>query len=109
MFSGQKGYTECIIDPLIYSHTREIANESHPDYGIPGTPANQLDSTEKLFSTQQVFDSVVVIVETDAGISGFGEVCTIGILYMRGLAEGAVAGVPILAQTHTGEDPFHVE
>ncbi len=53
--------------------------------------------------------STIVIVDTDKGISGLGEVCPISTYYMRGFAEGAQAGVPLLARMTIGEDPFQLE
>lgn len=64
-------------------------------------------SEEDRFRKKDAYHSVIVEVETDAGITGLGEVCTIGTGYMRGFAEGAAAGVPILAKAVIGEDPFH--
>ena len=49
-------------------------------------------------------DLAVLRVETDEGITGLGEVCVIGTHYMRGFAESAAAGVPILARRLIGED-----
>ena len=53
--------------------------------------------------------TVIVKMETDEGIVGLGEVCTINTHYMRGFAEGAIAGIPIIAKHVIGEDPFHYE
>lgn len=53
--------------------------------------------------------TVIVKMETDEGIVGLGEVCTINTHYMRGFAEGAIAGIPIIAKHLIGEDPFHFE
>ncbi len=70
-----------------------------PPRGIGGGVG---DKFKKLASYQ----AVVVRVETNEGITGLGEVCTIGTHYMRGFAEGAAVGVPILARALIGEDPF---
>ncbi len=77
-------------------------------YQIP-LPSRDLESSKHLFTTKKVSDSVIVRIETDEGITGLGEVCTIGSYYMRGFAEGAAAGVPILARTLIGEDPFLID
>ena len=53
--------------------------------------------------------TVIVKMETNEGVIGLGEVCTINARYMRGFAEGAIAGIPIVAEHLIGEDPFHYE
>ncbi len=40
-----------------------------------------------------VFDSTVVAVETEAGITGFGEVCPLGPFYLPAYANGVRAGI----------------
>ncbi|MGD0870340.1 MAG: cis-3-hydroxy-L-proline dehydratase [Bryobacteraceae bacterium] len=45
----------------------------------------------------EVFDSTVVAVHTDAGITGYGEVCPLGPAYLPAYAEGARAGIAKLA------------
>ncbi|MCI0704993.1 MAG: mandelate racemase/muconate lactonizing enzyme family protein [Planctomycetia bacterium] len=52
-----------------------------------------------------VFDSTVVAVETDAGITGFGEVCPLGPAYLPAYAAGVRAGLKELAPELLGEDP----
>ena len=52
-----------------------------------------------------VFDSTVVAVETDAGITGYGEVCPLGPAYLPAYAAGVRAGLKELAPTLVGEDP----
>ena len=52
----------------------------------------------------QVFDSTVVRVETDEGITGHGEVCPLGPVYLPAYAEGARAGIQVLAPALIGED-----
>ena len=44
-----------------------------------------------------VFDSTVVAVETDAGLTGWGEVCPLGPAYLPAYAAGARAGIAELA------------
>ena len=53
----------------------------------------------------QVFDSTVVRVETDEGMTGHGEVCPLGPVYLPAYAEGARAGIQVLAPALIGEDP----
>lgn len=52
-----------------------------------------------------VFDSTVVAVETDAGITGYGEICPLGPFYLPAYAAGARAGVVELGPYLLGEDP----
>lgn len=63
------------------------------------------------WSTQSfsAFDSTVVIVETDEGISGVGEICPLGPSYLPAYAEGARAGLATIAQGLIGEDPLQIE
>lgn len=52
-----------------------------------------------------VFDSTVVEIVTDAGISGWGEVCPLGPVYLPSYAAGARAGLQELAPHLIGLDP----
>jgi L-alanine-DL-glutamate epimerase-like enolase superfamily enzyme len=52
-----------------------------------------------------VFDSTVVAVSTDAGISGYGEVCPLGPAYLAAYANGARTGLAELAPGLIGQDP----
>lgn len=52
-----------------------------------------------------VFDSTVVSVETDAGTTGYGEVCPLGPAYLPAYAEGARTGIGVLAPSLIGLDP----
>lgn len=52
-----------------------------------------------------VFDSTVVRVETDAGITGVGESCPLGPAYLPAYAAGVRAGLAELAPHLLGEDP----
>jgi L-alanine-DL-glutamate epimerase-like enolase superfamily enzyme len=52
-----------------------------------------------------VFDSTVVRIETDAGITGHGEVCPLGPFYLPSYAAGARAGIQELAPHLIGADP----
>jgi len=56
-----------------------------------------------------VFDSTVVQVETDAGISGFGEVCPLGPVYLPAYANGARVGIQEIAGQLIGEDPTQLQ
>jgi cis-L-3-hydroxyproline dehydratase len=53
----------------------------------------------------EVFDSTVVAIETDAGITGHGEVCPLGPAYLPAYAEGARTGLALIAPQLIGEDP----
>lgn len=52
-----------------------------------------------------VFDSTIVAVETDAGITGHGEVCPLGPFYLPAYAAGCRAGIKELGPHLLGEDP----
>jgi L-alanine-DL-glutamate epimerase-like enolase superfamily enzyme len=52
-----------------------------------------------------VFDSTVVAVETDTGITGYGEVCPLGPAYLPAYAAGVRAGLKELAPRLIGGDP----
>ncbi len=52
-----------------------------------------------------VFDSTVVAVETDAGVTGYGEICPLGPAYLPAYAAGARAGIKELAPALIGQDP----
>jgi L-alanine-DL-glutamate epimerase-like enolase superfamily enzyme len=51
------------------------------------------------------FDSTVVAIDTDAGISGYGEVCPLGSAYLAAYANGARTGLRELAPSLLGADP----
>ena len=51
------------------------------------------------------FDSTVVAVETDAGITGYGEVCPLGPFYLPAYANGVRAGIAELGPHLLGADP----
>jgi len=55
-----------------------------------------------------VFDSTIVAVETDAGITGYGEVCPLGPFYLPAYAEGVRAGLKELGPHLIGCDPREV-
>ena len=52
-----------------------------------------------------VFDSTVVAISTDAGITGHGEVCPLGPAYLPAYAAGARTGIAELAPGLLGHDP----
>src|SRR5437588_11035218 len=55
-----------------------------------------------------VFDSTVVEVETDAGLTGYGEVCPLGPFYLPAYAAGVRAGIAELGPHLLGEDPLQL-
>jgi len=55
-----------------------------------------------------VFDSTVVEIITNNGISGFGEICPLGSFYLPSYAEGARTGIKKLAPDLLGEDPTQI-
>lgn len=52
-----------------------------------------------------VFDSTVVAVDTDAGVTGHGEICPLGSAYLPAYAAGARAGIAELGPHLLGLDP----
>ena len=52
-----------------------------------------------------VFDSTTVAVETDVGITGYGEVCPLGPAYLPAYANGARTGIAELAPGLLGANP----
>lgn len=52
-----------------------------------------------------VFDSTIVGVETDTGLTGYGEVCPLGPFYLPAYAEGVRAGLKELGPHLLGYDP----
>jgi cis-L-3-hydroxyproline dehydratase len=55
-----------------------------------------------------VFDSTVVAVETDTGLTGWGEVCPLGPAYLPAYAAGVRAGLRELAPQLLGENPLEL-
>jgi L-alanine-DL-glutamate epimerase-like enolase superfamily enzyme len=53
----------------------------------------------------EVFDSSVVEIQTDEGISGYGEICPLGPAYLPAYAAGARTGIAELAPHLIGCDP----
>lgn len=56
----------------------------------------------------EVFDSTVVELITDDGLSGYGEVCPLGPFYLPAFGAGARAGIGELATTLLGQDPIAI-
>jgi L-alanine-DL-glutamate epimerase-like enolase superfamily enzyme len=52
-----------------------------------------------------VFDSTVVAIETNLGITGYGEICPLGPAYLPAYAAGARTGIKELAPALIGQDP----
>lgn len=57
----------------------------------------------------EVFDSTVVAVETDAGLTGYGECCPLGSAYLPAYAKGVRAGLEELAPHLIGMDPRELD
>jgi cis-L-3-hydroxyproline dehydratase len=55
-----------------------------------------------------IFDSTVVQIETDAGITGLGEVCPLGPFYLPAYANGVRAGLAELGPHLLGENPLEL-
>ena len=53
----------------------------------------------------EVFDSTVVAVETDAGITGYAECCPLGSAYLPSYAKGVRAGIAEIGPKLLGLDP----
>lgn len=56
-----------------------------------------------------VFDSTIIGVETDTGLTGYGEVCPLGPFYLPAYAEGVRAGLRELAPHLLGYDPRQLQ
>src|SRR3954462_10152157 len=52
-----------------------------------------------------VFDSTIVGVDTDVGLTGYGEVCPLGPFYLPAYADGVRAGLRELGPHLIGDDP----
>ena len=57
----------------------------------------------------EVLDATIVKIETDAGITGHGEVCPLGPFYLPSYAAGARAGIGELAPHLLGRDPTQLD
>ncbi|MCY4187216.1 MAG: mandelate racemase/muconate lactonizing enzyme family protein, partial [Bryobacterales bacterium] len=56
-------------------------------------------------NTVTVFDSTIVRIDTDEGLSGFGEVCPLGPAYLPAYAAGARTGIAAIGPALLGLDP----
>ncbi len=56
-------------------------------------------------NTVSVFDSTLVRIDTDSGITGYGEVCPLGPAYLPAYAEGARTGIAEIGPSLVGLDP----
>jgi L-alanine-DL-glutamate epimerase-like enolase superfamily enzyme len=56
-----------------------------------------------------VFDSTVIEVQTDAGLTGWGEVCPLGPFYLPAYADGVRAGIRELGPHLLGECPLELQ
>jgi len=52
-----------------------------------------------------VFDSTIVEIKTDSGITGFGEVCPLGPVYLPAYASGVRTGIKEIGPKLIGSDP----
>lgn len=57
----------------------------------------------------EVFDSTVVAVDTDAGITGYAECCPLGSAYLPAYARGVRAGIEELGPKVIGLDPMDLD
>ena len=57
----------------------------------------------------ETFDTTVVGVETDEGVTGYGEACPLGPVYLPSYAGGVRAGIRELGPNLLGENPLHLE
>jgi cis-L-3-hydroxyproline dehydratase len=55
-----------------------------------------------------VFDSTIVQVDTDGGVTGHGEVCPLGPFYLPAYADGVRAGIRELGPHLVGENPLEL-
>lgn len=62
------------------------------------------------WSTQSfsAFDSTVMVIETDQGITGVGETCPLGPSYLPAYAEGARTGIKQLTPGLIGQNPLDI-
>src|SRR5262245_24080207 len=56
-----------------------------------------------------VFDSTVARIDTDEGVTGYGEVCPLGPFYLPAYAGGVRAGLAELGPHLLGEDPLQLQ
>lgn len=56
----------------------------------------------------EAFDSTVVEIQTDEGVTGVGEICPLGPAYLPAYAEGARTGIKTMAPGLIGQDPCQI-
>ena len=56
----------------------------------------------------EVFDSTIVEIQTDEGISGFGECCPLGPVYLPSYPAGVRTGIETIAPHLIGADPTNI-
>ncbi len=56
----------------------------------------------------EVFDSTIVEIETDQGLTGYGEVCPLGPFYLPAYGAGVRAGMQELGPHLIGQDPLRL-
>lgn len=56
----------------------------------------------------EVFDSTVIAVETDSGLTGYGECCPLGSVYLPSYAAGVRAGLAEIGPKLIGLDPTNI-
>ena len=59
-------------------------------------------------SSVQIFDATVVEIQTDLGITGYGECCPLGPAYLASYAEGCRTGIKTLAPSLIGKNPLEL-
>lgn len=55
------------------------------------------------------FDSTVLVIDTDEGVQGYGEICPLGPGYMPSFAAGARAGIAEIGGALLGADPSQLD
>ena len=55
------------------------------------------------------FDSTIVLIDTDDGVSGVGESCPLGPSYLAAYSEGVRTGLGVLAPQLIGTDPMQLD
>ena len=55
------------------------------------------------------FDTTVVRIDTDQGLTGWGETCPLGPAYLAAYAEGARTGIAMIARSLIGMDPTETD
>ena len=77
-----------------------------PNAALDGAREQMKITAVKHYLTMYVRSNACYVqIETDAGITGHGEVCPLGPFYLPSYAAGARAGIAELAPHLLGEDP----